>query len=175
MPNPVPVVAIDGLENLPNQDGSLSFSLTLKSTLKDFQVEIFKKETSTPFLNLKLNGHAGQAIVIDTFKESKSSLNFDQMYLPIEELSSALVLNFDGRAAANVNISGGKGSSLAILSRLSNKIHNQIITSDLESTKHLKSFTVPKGVIVTTNAYSLFIASSLILKEKIKAVEDSIK
>ena len=77
---------------------------------------------------------------------------------------SSLVLAFSEDNAKSVDLTGGKGSSLAELMSLS-----YIITNE----KSYNTFKVPNGVVVTTNAYKRLLQEYKDINESLKDLEVS--
>jgi len=76
----------------------------------------------------------------------------------------SLVLGFSEQNAKRVELSGGKGSSLAVLKELGEKL----IKDNYEN-----PFNVPNGVIVTTNAYQRLLREYKDLSQEIQELEQS--
>ncbi|GBM32722.1 Putative phosphoenolpyruvate synthase [Araneus ventricosus] len=72
-----------------------------------------------------------------------------------EVVPCVLVTHFSEKTCQNPEISGGKGSSLGKLTELS---------------KELQNFVVPKGIVVTTSAYELFVTDDIL--NEIKNLEN---
>ncbi|KAF8792175.1 putative phosphoenolpyruvate synthase like protein [Argiope bruennichi] len=101
---------------------------------------------------------AGKGIVIKG-KIMKSSRNtMAKTSAEPNKAATPLVLHFSEGSCQNPDMTGGKGSSLGKLTELSKNFQSQ--------------FVVPNGVVVTTNAYKLFVTDD-ILKE-IKNLEKAL-
>ncbi|CAG2162914.1 unnamed protein product [Oppiella nova] len=81
-----------------------------------------------------------------------------------EELTNERELYFWGSMSKKVDLSGGKGSSLAVLKSLS----EDIVKEDYEN-----QFIVPNGVIVTTYAYQRLLRDHKELLQEIQELEES--
>ncbi|XP_054166684.1 prodigiosin synthesizing transferase PigC-like [Oppia nitens] len=73
---------------------------------------------------------------------------------------SSLVLGLNEESAQRVDLTGGKGSSLAVLMNLSQK---------LAKNNYKQQFSVANGVVVTTNAYEILLTEN---KDLLKAIEN---
>ena len=105
--------------------------------------------------DLKLNGHKGKCLIIRDNYQNIVDLNSKES--PISEVLDS-VLNISDIRSVNIEVSGGKGASLAALNQLSNKSET--------------TFVVPKGLIVTTNAYKYLIDGSDDLENEIDKLEN---
>ena len=77
----------------------------------------------------------------------------------------SLVLGLNEENAKSVDLTGGKGSSLAVLMSLS----QQLVEENYEN-----KFNVANGVVVTTNAYQKLIEEYEGLRKEINSLEKSI-
>ncbi|RWS27704.1 uncharacterized protein B4U80_12851 [Leptotrombidium deliense] len=115
--------------------------------------------------NAKIDGFETKCITLnDDYKSFFDNLRGNQSsnvlhtypVSDIKESSSDLVLTLDNIKAQNVNLSGGKGSSLVALTRLS-EISNR--------------FKVPKGLIVTSNAYNILLEENNEILQQLQKLE----
>ena len=110
---------------------------------------------------LQINGHKSCGLLVEDkvlFNEIKPfEPNKDLLNLFTFEESQELVLGFDEPNASNEAITGGKGSSLSLLKRLSNLEENDFI--------------VPKGFVVTTNAYKMVFKENPDLEKAVKKLQ----
>lgn len=148
-----------GLESIGNNDLSDNkFKLEIEEEKREFDVEIGDQidcyDTFSVYY-LKLNGHIGKCLVFtEEFKENINDLPKQRIS---DKLVQDLVLSIEDIKAKNVVLSGGKGSSLAALTQMANISENK--------------FLVPKGLIVTTNAYKELIDESQEISNKIDELE----
>ena len=110
---------------------------------------------------LKINGHKSCGLLIEDkllFSEIKPiAPNMDLVDLFKSEETQELVVSFDERYASNEAITGGKGSSLSLLKRLSQLKNNDFI--------------VPNGFVVTTNAYQILLRENPDLNKAINKLQ----
>ncbi|XP_028968728.1 uncharacterized protein LOC100904922 [Galendromus occidentalis] len=105
---------------------------------------------------ISFDGHSGHALISEAtgieanvqFPELPFSKILSAHPTPSKDPSQVGVIPFTHPAACNESLTGGKGSSLAILTRLA------------EKNKEL--FKVPRGVCVTTEAYKDFVSIPLV-------------
>ncbi|XP_042908700.1 rifampicin phosphotransferase-like isoform X2 [Parasteatoda tepidariorum] len=111
-------------------------------------------------IRFELNNNEGSGFIIEGKIFVPSNTSDDQSKPPTSlksETHSAkpLVTSFTEKVCQDPSLTGGKGSSLGMLTELS---------------KDLKNFIVPNGVVVTTAAYELFITEEV--KNEIQLLED---
>ncbi len=140
-------------------NSQLKFTIDIKPEKRNFEVVIEKKDEfeNISICDMTLNGSQGKAVII-------IDDNSHEVINALEELSDTqnerlqnLVMKIGDQYSDKIIYSGGKGSSLALLSKLS-------------KTNGLK-FLVPKGLIVTTNSYELLLKQN----QKIKEIVDSLQ
>ncbi|KAF8792170.1 putative phosphoenolpyruvate synthase like protein [Argiope bruennichi] len=143
----------------------------------DFELDLLKrkniKHSESKESNSLTGGQIGKGIVINgkMLKPSrknnanKSSLTsesgentMDSSYIPFasQVIPCILVTHFSEKTCQDPEITGGKGSSLGKLTELSNELQGK--------------FVVPKGVVVTTSAYQLFVTDHIL--EEVKNLEN---
>lgn len=93
-----------------------------------------------------------------TFDEMESSVNLSQKQI---KPSTALVVSLQEKVARSVELTGGKGASLAQLKTLSEKLEN-----------HKDTFKVPDGLVVTTSAFSVQVKSISEFDSKFKELSN---
>ena len=131
--------------------------IEIEEQKREFDVEIGSKVEEFEnwiIFEMKLNGHNGRCLVVkEDFNENVNNfLNESEKKLPQD-----LVIAINDIRAKNVELSGGKGASLAALTQIA-------------STSQSK-FEVPKGIIVTTNAYKELIEESDLIVNEINRLE----
>jgi len=122
------------------QNSSVTF--TVKVLHREIKFEIEKKSKES-MRNVKINGDDGHCFIIHD--EDKEFASIIPQHSNIAKEDKSLVLSFDEENAERIEISGGKGASLARLHSLSLK--NELLGNS--------KFSVPKGIIVTTNSYNI--------------------
>lgn len=143
------IFPIDSLSDIQINEGLLRKDSQFKLNIIDkvFDVSLNTSSLNDNLLKIKINGFEGKAVFM--MENEDSNLNIENyksnLYFPFTNSTNALVLSLNDRKAENVLISGGKGSSLASLNHLSEKLKNKI------------NIKIPKGIVVTTNAYKLFV------------------
>ncbi|OQR75920.1 hypothetical protein BIW11_08113 [Tropilaelaps mercedesae] len=109
-------------------------------------------QQSLKFFKISLDGNPGYALISDCIgKKTLSSLPPVPRYLAMcraSPSSNPLVVSFHEDACAYGPLTGGKGSSLAVLTHISQD--------------HKDLFRVPEGVCVTTAAYDEFISTTTV-------------
>ncbi|XP_055940036.1 prodigiosin synthesizing transferase PigC-like [Argiope bruennichi] len=107
------------------------------------------------YINFTYKNKKGSGLILtgEVYKEPKQPPKLLPSLKPPEIVP--LTLPFSDEASHFGEISGGKGSSLGILTQLS---------------KEDKTFTVPKGIIVTTSAYAEFLTPEIL--DAVKHLED---
>jgi len=93
--------------------------------------------------NVKINGDDGHCFIIHD--EDKEFASIIPQHSNIAKKDKSLVLSFDKQNAERIEISGGKGASLA-------RLHSLSFKSELFGNS---KFSVPKGIVVTTNSYNI--------------------
>ena len=119
-----------------------------------FDMEI---EGNSFICDLKLNGNAGKVLIVE---EELKQLEECPVTITNDIYESAvveLVVPINEPESKNVLCCGGKGSSLASLYELSS--HQDSL------------FSVPQGVIVTTNSYQVLINEKVSFKAEIEELE----
>ncbi|XP_022686506.1 uncharacterized protein LOC111259076 isoform X2 [Varroa jacobsoni] len=115
-----------------------------------FQGSYWKR--SSKFCKISLDGNVGHALTSDFTREKiQLSLPVVPRYLPLSQASPSLrplVLPFQELACVHSPLTGGKGSSLAVLTQI--------------SLDHTGLFHVPQGVCVTTVAYEEFVSTQVV-------------
>ena len=139
-------------------NSQLKFKIDIEPERRHFEVIIEKRdEFKNVFVcDITLNGCEGKAVVIidDNSQEVITSVNEIK---PTNEKLENLVLKIGDQNSDEVIYSGGKGASLASLSKLSES--NTI------------KFFVPRGVIVTTNSYEFLLKQNKLIKDKIDSLQ----
>ncbi|CAL1271871.1 unnamed protein product [Larinioides sclopetarius] len=100
-------------------------------------------------------GEIGKGFLINAKITNSSRRAIPERLSDITQPVTPLVVHFSEKICQNPEITGGKGSSLGKLTEIS---------------KEFQSFVVPNGIVVTTNAYELFVTED-ILKE-VKKLEN---
>ena len=135
------------------------FKIEIESQKRKFDVEIgqmIDEFENIIIYELKLNGNNGRCLVMT---EEFNEMFCDSIHQQKEiTLAKDRVISISDVRANNVALSGGKGASLAALTHLAND-------SELE-------YFVPKGIIVTTNAYLELIEESPLISDGIEKIEN---
>jgi len=130
-----------------NNKSKIAFSI--KALHRTIKIEIDSKVNEN-FRKIKANGVDGVCLIINEEENQlENKLSIKQTF-KLNECQS-LVLSFEEEESQRVELSGGKGSSLAKLLELSAQNNDK--------------FSVPKGVIVSTNAYNLLLKDKTIKSE----------
>ncbi|CAL1271880.1 unnamed protein product [Larinioides sclopetarius] len=154
-------------KNTVGWDGHLSIDCL------DFELNLQGGKKSKCSKNKEFNsltgGQTGRGIVITgkMMKPVRKSINNESSisiqpgedtarssYVPFtsEVVPYILVSHFSEKTCQNLAITGGKGSSLGKLTELSKESQNQ--------------FVVPKGIVVTTSAYEMFVTDDILYEIK---------
>ncbi|XP_055938653.1 putative phosphoenolpyruvate synthase isoform X2 [Argiope bruennichi] len=140
-----------GIQNNFHNDEDRERYLTISCL--DFELNSLSVKERKLLLGKEFNsfaeGQAGKGIVIKGKIRNISRKTFPKPSTFPSQSATALVVHFSEGICQNSDLTGGKGSSLGKLTELS---------------KELQNFVVPNGIIVTTNAYELFVTDD-ILKE----------
>ena len=139
-------------------------TLSLSVCGKVFDVSIVKESTDDQFFQIKINGFEGRGVyTVDNGFKNEEKIIENENYFPFISKTDALVLPIADENAEDVSISGGKGSSLSALNRLCAKLEGKI------------NFDVPKGIVVTCNAYKLMIDSNKQIRDAIDSLKSVVR
>ena len=148
------------IEMLPTSESKVKFKAKFVGE-KEFTFEIYPKEKGEITQKLLIDGQQGRClVVVDDDKEWQKS-DVTPMSKTLKE--DALVLSLNDNSASQNELTGGKGSSLANLMKLSSQLSEKE-----ESTK----FNVPKGIVVTTNAYDLLLKENQKIEAEINKLQE---
>jgi len=134
--------------------------LSYKTNEHEYDVKIIKINLNA-ICNMNINGHDGGGFVIKSvLKENTFALDLEPPTKVIcnKILSKNLVLKLSDNEACDTDLCGGKGSSLAQLTKLQKCYKNE-------------TFLVPDGYVVTTNAYNLLVNENKELNIAINKLE----
>ncbi|XP_054166988.1 prodigiosin synthesizing transferase PigC-like [Oppia nitens] len=137
-----------------------NIQFTAKFDDKEYKFEI--KQSANSFAqSLWIDDIEGKCIISE-----ENETEFQRQIRPTNDLpkNSSLVLGLNEESAQRVDLTGGKGSSLAVLMNLSQQLVR-------DNNKH--QFSVANGVVVTTNAYEILLNEDKELLEAIQALEKS--
>ena len=164
-----PIVAINSLSKIEFSFISLTQELNIKFTVSEkmFNVSFDKSLVNESSLRIQINGFEGRAIFsydsigYDSYETSLENqlLREDHIFRPFVSQIKALVLSLNSKEAQNASISGGKGSSLASLNQLCETLEDSV------------NFEVPKGIVVTSNAYQLMIDLNKNIRDSIETMK----
>jgi len=149
-----------GIELLLSDESKVSFNAKFLDKEKEFFFEILPKEKGEMVRKVFVDGQEGRCLVI--FDEDKECQKVDVIQKDQQVKDSSLVLALSERSAMEVELTGGKGSSLANLMKLS---------SILEDKKDSRGFQVPNGVVVSTNAYSLLLKENKGIESEVNKLQ----
>ncbi|XP_054166950.1 uncharacterized phosphotransferase YvkC-like [Oppia nitens] len=138
-------------------ESKLKFTATFNNKLYNFEV----KPNNGLAKQLVINGSDGMCIISE-----ENDIEFESLVKVVKEDNElAFVLGLNEEKAKRVDLSGGKGSSLAVLTSLAKTI--------AEDNNSDHKFVVPNGVVVTTNAYQKLLDDNEDLCRQILELEKS--